>query len=67
MNSREVRLRVQSCVYDYCSALSWVDENGKESKVGSIMTFGQSGISNAEGFFITLVDGKRFSVTIEQL
>jgi hypothetical protein len=66
MNVREVRIRVQSCVYDYCNNLSWVGEDGKQVSVQSIVPKHQRhhDANTNEGFYIIMDDGSEFLVGV---
>lgn len=66
MNERQLRIRVQSCVYDYAGKLNWQPApNEPETPIVKIESFSQRRITtSAEGFVLTLSDGSEFQVVI---
>ncbi len=67
MQEREVRLRLQSCIHDYAGALSWLSEDGSETPLMRLESYGQRRIITAsEGFVCVLADGSEFQVTVTQ-
>lgn len=66
MDERQLRIRVQSCVYDYAGKLNWQPApNEPETPIVKIESFSQRRITtSAEGFVLTLSDGSEFQVVI---
>ncbi len=67
MNERELRMRVQSAIHDYAGNLSWLSEDGSETPLMRIESYGQRRIITAsEGFVCVLSDGSEFQITVTQ-
>lgn len=66
MDERQVRIRIQSAVYDYANKLDWQPApNQPETPLQRIESYGQRGIQTAsEGFVMTLTDGSEYQITV---
>ncbi len=68
MDERQVRIRVQSCVYDYAGKLDWQPApNQPETPIVKLESFSQRHVQTAaEGFICVLSDGSEYQVTVTQ-